>query len=90
MVTPKMLEIVTKTKNVRDEDSGEMIEIVYRNKIVDTAHWFKLSGFGTLPNTILKSGNTSNIATVVRANMKVAEKQWDTIQKSFDKLKSAQ
>ena len=90
MVTPKMLEIVTKTKNVRDEDSGEMIEIVYRNKIVDTAHWFKLSGFGTLPNSILKSGNTSNIATVVRANMKVAEKQWDTIQKSFDKLKSAQ
>ena len=89
MVTPKMLEIVTKLKNVRDEDSAEMIEIIYRNKVVDTAHWFKLPGFGTFPLDILKSGSASGVAARVRGSLKAAEKQWDIILKNFEKLKKA-
>lgn len=84
-VTPKLLEIVTKVKNVRDEDSSEMINVIIRTKIVDTAHFFDLPGYGSISRTLIASPAT-NPASSIKAYKNTAEKQWNRIQAEFDKL----
>ena len=84
-VTPQMYEIVTKLKNARDEDSSEMIEIIIRNKFIDTAHFFDVEGYGTLPRNVISQSNT-NVASMIKAFERIAAKEWDKIIASFDKL----
>ena len=84
-VTPQMFEIVTKLKNVRDEDSSEMIEIIIRNKFIDTAHFFDVEGYGTLPRTIITNKN-SNPASLIKTFERIAAKEWEKIVSAFDKL----
>ena len=85
VVTPQMYEIVTKLKNARDEDSSEMIEIIIRNKFIDTAHFYDIEGYGTLPTNVITSGS-SNSASIIKAFEKIAKKEWDKIITAFDKL----
>ena len=84
-VTPKMYEIVTKLKNVRDEDSSEMIEIIIRNKYIDTAHFYNIAGYGTIPRDVIVN-KTGNIASVLKSYERIAVKEWDKILEAFDKL----
>ncbi len=84
-VTPQMYEIVTKLKNVRDEDSSEMIEIIIRNKFIDTAHFYNIQGYGTIPRDIIVN-KTGNIASVLKSYERIAAKEWEKILDSFDKL----
>ena len=84
-VTPQMYEIVTKLKNVRDEDSSEMIEIIIRNKFIDTAHFFDVEGYGTLPRNAIGQKST-NTASLVKAFERIAAKEWEKIIDAFDKL----
>ena len=84
-VTPQMFEIVTKLKNVRDEDSSEMIEIIIRNKTIDTAHFYNIAGYGTVPRDVIVN-KTGNIASVLKSYERVAVKEWDKILAAFDKL----
>ena len=80
-----MYEIVTKLKNVRDEDSSEMIEIIIRNKFIDTAHFYDIEGYGTLPTNVITSGS-SNSASIIKAFEKIAKKEWEKILSAFEKL----
>ena len=85
VVTPQMYEIVTKLKNARDEDSSEMIEVIIRNKFIDTAHFYDIEGYGTLPTNVINSGS-SNSASIIKAFEKIAKKEWDKLLTAFDKL----
>ena len=85
VVTPQMYEIVTKLKNTRDEDSSEMIEIIIRNKFIDTAHFYDIEGYGTLPTNVITSGS-SNSASIIKAFEKIGKKEWEKIINAFDKL----
>ncbi len=84
-VTPKMYEIVTKLKNVRDEESSEMIEIIIRNKHIDTAHFYNLTGFGNLAfNTI--NNKSATAASRIESYIRVANNEWAKIMDQFDKI----
>ena len=84
-VTPQMYEIVTKLKNARDEDSSEMIEIIIRNKFIDTAHFYDLLGYGSMPRTVI-TGQTANIASLAKTYENVAKKEWAKVMNAFDQL----
>ena len=84
-VTPQMYEIVTKLKNARDEDSSEMIEIIIRNKFIDTAHFYDLLGYGSMARTVMTTQNR-NIASLTKTYEKVAAREWEKIMSGFDKL----
>ena len=84
-VTPDLLEIVTKVKNVRDEDSSEMINIIIRTKVYDTAHFFDLPGYGSITRTLIATP-TTNVTSLLKIQQKMAEKQWSNIQAEYDKL----
>jgi hypothetical protein len=80
-----MFEIVTKLKNVRDEDSSEMIEIIIRNKHIDTAHFYNIAGYGTIPRDVIVN-KTGNIASVLKSYERIAAKEWEKVLDAFDKL----
>lgn len=84
-VTPQMYEIVTKLKNARDEDSSEMIEIIIRNKFIDTAHFFDIEGYGTLPRTIIANKNPNSVS-MIKTFERIAAKEWEKIIDGFEKL----
>ena len=84
-VTPQMYEIVTKLQNARDEDSSEMIEIIIRNKCIDTAHFYDLLGYGSMARTVITAQN-HNIASLSKTYEKVAAKEWDKIMAGFEEL----
>jgi len=85
MVTPKAYEIITKSRNVRDAESAEMVEIVYRNKFYDVAHFYNLPMFGTLPRDMIKTDN-AGIAQAIKSGIGQAAKSWNSIQKDYDSL----
>ena len=84
-VTPQMYEIVTKLKNARDEDSSEMIEIIIRNKFIDTAHFYDILGYGSMARTVMTTQNHS-IASLAKTYERVAAKEWEKIMSGFEKL----
>ena len=88
MVTPKIYEIVTKSRNVRDAASPEMVEIIYRNKIYDPAHFYDLPSIGSLSRDQIKADN-AGLSSKLRAAQTQAVKKWDSIQLEYDKLSAA-
>ncbi len=56
VVVPKMLEIVTKIQNARDEESAEMLDIALRSKIYDAAYWLQLEGIYNLSRAMIVEG----------------------------------
>ena len=62
-----------------------MIEIIIRNKFIDTAHFFDVEGYGTLPRTIITNKN-SNPASLIKTFERIAAKEWEKIVSAFDKL----
>ena len=62
-----------------------MIEIIIRNKFIDTAHFFDVEGYGTLPRNVISQSNT-NVASMIKAFERIAAKEWEKIITNFDKL----
>ena len=85
MVTPKIFEIVTKSRNVRDADSPEMVEIVYRNKFYDVAHFYNLPQLGSLSRDLIISNNTG-MSAKIKSGRTQGAKEWDKIQQAYDAL----
>lgn len=44
-VTPELYETVAKLQRVRDLESAEILDIVFRSKVFDPSHWYMISGF---------------------------------------------
>lgn len=85
-VVPDMYEIVTMVKNARDAESSEMIRIIIRTKAFDPAHWYTISGYGTFSRDIIATGN-KNFASMLKTYEKVAEKNLESIIKSYEGMK---
>ncbi|MBQ7591972.1 MAG: hypothetical protein IJU46_05540 [Clostridia bacterium] len=83
-LSPAMLEIVTKTRNVRDAESGEMVELIIRNKIYPAENFFNLTGLGTIPSTVVK--NRVFMPSILKGYNSGANKEWGRIQAEFDAL----
>ena len=62
-----------------------MIEIIIRNKYIDTAHFYNIAGYGTIPRDVIVN-KTGNIASVLKSYERIAVKEWDKILEAFDKL----
>ena len=83
MVTPNIFEIVTKTRNVRDADSPEMVEIIFRNRFYDVAHFYSLQTLGSFGRDLINVNNAGT-ATRLKAGRSAATKEWEKIQQAYD------
>ncbi|MDD4772811.1 MAG: ABC transporter substrate-binding protein [Eubacteriales bacterium] len=44
MITPSLYDIIASTKNVRDEESARMVQLIIRNRVFDMAHMYYIPG----------------------------------------------
>ena len=82
IVTPDLFEIVTKLQHADDADSGEMIDIIIRNKIVDPAHWFMLNGYCNFSQSLLIS-RTNVVSSYLKSATNGAAKQVRDINNAY-------
>lgn len=44
MVTPSLYDVIVSVKNVRDEESAQMVQLIIRNRVFDMAHMYYIAG----------------------------------------------
>ena len=72
MVTPQIYEVITKTKNVRDEESAEMVNLIIRNRVYDPFYINLCNGWDVLQSQL--SAKKQEVASAVEKKIAGAEK----------------
>ncbi|MBQ8579049.1 MAG: carbohydrate ABC transporter substrate-binding protein [Clostridia bacterium] len=71
-ITPSIYEVITKTKNVRDEESAEMVNLIIRNRVYDPFYINLCSGYNIVQTQL--SSKKEEIASAIEKQLKGAEK----------------
>ncbi len=80
-ITPSIYEVITKTKNVRDEESSDMVNLIIRNRVYDPFYINLLSGYNVMQTML--SGKKEEIASQLQKNLKGAEKALSKIVEAY-------
>lgn len=79
---PEYIETSLKTKNSRDAESGEMLEVILANRVYDPMHIYN---FGNFSGNYIELGNKGdpNIASFLKGNQKLVAKTMSKDLESF-------
>ena len=80
-LSPAFYDICLNGKFIRDEESSEMLDIIFNSFIIDNANFFGWGGLYDSINSALTSGKP--VASTIE---KATEKTEKAIQKSIDKI----
>ncbi|MDD4774239.1 MAG: hypothetical protein PHZ09_11675 [Eubacteriales bacterium] len=83
-LTPAYYDITLKSKASRDEESGEMLDIIFANRIFDMSFAFNTVGTYSFLQTQVKS-STNNFASAEASNREAFISKLDDIMESIDK-----
>ena len=83
-VTPAYYEIALKTKYVRDDISGQIIDLIHDSSTTDFAYVFNNS-LGKVGHTMrsLMSSRTNNFTSFWKANERVVQKRMEALLNAF-------
>ena len=70
-ITPSLYDVITKSRNVRDEESAEMVGIITDRIVFDPFYFYMLDGSSILQNSL--NTQTENITSVLESKRKAAE-----------------
>jgi len=76
-ITPSIYEVITKTKNVRDEESADMVNLIIRNRVYDPFYINLCTGYNALQNQL--SSKKEEVASTLEKQLKGAEKAMQKI-----------
>lgn len=72
MITPSLYEIITKSRNVRDEESAEMVSIITGNIVYDPFYLNLLDGYSIIQERLIAKSDA--IASAMESKRSAAEK----------------
>lgn len=78
-ITPSLYETITKTKNVRDQESADMVNLIVRNRVFDPYYINLLSEYSVLQGMI--NSKSQSVASALESKRKVMTK---TLEKLVD------
>ena len=84
MVTPQLFDVITKSKNVRDEESAAMVDLIVRNRVFDPVYIYQINGYGCVDGQL--KAKQSEIASQYERNLKAAEKMMEKIVKAYEDI----
>lgn len=84
MVTPQLFDVITKSKNVRDEESADMVDLIVRNRVFDPVYIYQINGYGCVDGQL--KAKSSEIASQYASNLKAAEKMMEKIVKAYEEI----
>ncbi|MBE6658283.1 MAG: extracellular solute-binding protein [Ruminococcaceae bacterium] len=84
MVTPQLFDVITKSKNVRDEESASMVDLIVRNRVFDPVYIYQINGYGCVDGQLKAKKN--EIASEYERNLKAAEKMLERIVRAYEDI----
>ncbi len=85
MITPDLINVLASTKNVRDPESSEIVQMIIRNRNFDTARMHDITVDGYVE--ALLRANSTDVASHFAKNEKVWGKTMDKLNKSYADIK---
>ncbi len=84
MITPSLYEIITKSRNVRDEESAEMVSIITSSIVYDTFYLNLLDGYGILQERL--TAKSESIASALESKRSAAEKSLEKLVEAYKNM----
>ncbi len=83
MIKPEYYEVILKSKLSRDEESGEMLDIIYKNFVIDNADIYQWGGLENSLSNAMTGGR--DLASALASTTKLFNKAMDKTFKAFEK-----
>ena len=83
MITPDLIDVLASTKNVRDPESSEIVQMIIRSRNFDTARMHDISVDGYV-ETLLRA-NSTDVASHFAKNEKVWQKTLQKLNENYAK-----
>ena len=84
MITPDLIDTMVSTKNARDRESSEIVQMIIRNRNFDTARMHDINISGYVEKLIL--ADSTDVASYFAKNEKTFEKRLEEINKAYADL----
>ncbi|MBR5870793.1 MAG: extracellular solute-binding protein [Clostridia bacterium] len=84
-VSPAFYDVCLEGKSVRDNESAEILDIIFANKVFDYGLVADVAGFKNMMKSMEAKGST-DVASTFETAVKKAEKAIEKIAKNFDNL----
>lgn len=84
MITPDLIDVLASTKNVRDEESSEIVQMIIRNRNFDTARMHDISIDGYVENQL--RAKSQDVASYFAKNEKIWNKNCEKLNSNYAKL----
>jgi hypothetical protein len=81
MITPSLYDVIVSVKNVRDEESAQMVQLIIRNRVFDMSHMYYIPGDDFVYD-LLKAKST-DVASYFAKKEKSAVSTLDKLVKAF-------
>lgn len=85
LVNPAYYEITLEGKTIRDEESADMLDIIFATRFFDIGFYYQVGSYNSSLFAQFKAG-TTNYNSVIKASERVAAKQLEKIDASFAKI----
>ena len=80
-ITPSLFNVIASVKNVRDEESAQMVQLIIRNRVFDMAHMYGITGDNFVWDQLAKKA--TEVASYFDPKKSAAEKALDKIVTAF-------
>ena len=84
MITPDLIDVLASTKNVRDEESSEIVQMIIRNRNFDAARMHDISIDGYVENQL--RAKSQDVASYFAKNEKIWNKNCEKLNSNYAKL----
>ena len=88
MITPDLINVLASTRNVRDEESSQIVQIIIRSRNFDTARMHDVSIDGYVENQL--KAKSTDVASYFAKNEKVWAKNLEKVNESYRKLRDGE
>jgi ABC-type glycerol-3-phosphate transport system substrate-binding protein len=85
LVNPAYYEITLEGKTIRDEESADMLDIIFETRFFDVGFYYQVGGYNNSLFDMFYGGN-SNYGSQFKASERAVAKQLEKIDESFEKL----
>ncbi len=85
LLNPAYYEITLEGKTIRDEESAEMLDIIFASRFFDIGVYYRFGGYSDSLINAFYNGR-DNYSSLFKATEKIAAKEVENVMASFDKL----
>lgn len=85
-LTPAFNTVALESKYSRDEESAEMLDIIWGSIRYDIGYLFNIGGMGDITTTLVSKNSADSLQSTVEKNMSKAKKDLDSLIEAYQKL----